>query len=51
MESPVVAARFEGADASRVVISAPHENLRIATHLYDNEAVLEKLARELRSLL
>ena len=58
--SPIVAARFEGRDASwiaremkarRVLISARHNNLRVSTHFYNNEEDIERLARELKSVL
>jgi selenocysteine lyase/cysteine desulfurase len=58
-DSPVVAAGFEGVDASllarklkqqRVLISARHGYLRISTHFYNNEEDLARLETELRSL-
>lgn len=59
-DSPIVAARFEGRDASalaralreeRVLVSARHGNLRVSTHFYNNEADLEALDRGLARLL
>jgi selenocysteine lyase/cysteine desulfurase len=59
-DSPVVAARFEGRDASalarrlkerRVLVSARHGNLRVSAHFYNDEADLERLEAELRALL
>ncbi len=59
-DSPIVAARFEGHDAgrlvralkqSRVLISARHGNLRISTHFYNGEEDLERLECVLRTLL
>jgi cysteine desulfurase/selenocysteine lyase len=59
-DSPVIAARFEGWDASqlarelkarRVLVSARHGNLRVSTHFYNNEADLERLRRELEMLI
>lgn len=59
-DSPVIAARFEGRDASalarelkgrRVLVAARHGNLRVSAHFYNNEEDLERLAIELKSLL
>jgi cysteine desulfurase / selenocysteine lyase len=59
-DSPIVAARFEGQDAgrlvrelkaNRVLISARHGNLRISTHFYNGEEDLERLECVLRTLL
>ncbi len=59
-DSPIVAARFEGTDAGalarelksrRVLVSARHGNLRVSTHFYNNEEDLERLRRELSTLL
>jgi len=59
-DSPIVAARFEGRDASdlarrlkerRVVVSARHGNLRVSAHFYNTEADLDRLETELRALL
>ena len=58
--SPIVAARFEDRDASRmaqelkarkILISARHGNLRVSTHFYNNEEDIERLERGLRSLV
>jgi selenocysteine lyase/cysteine desulfurase len=58
-DSPVVAARFEGRDPKaicaalkqrRVLISSRYENLRISTHMYNNEADIARLAEGLKSL-
>jgi len=58
--SQVVAAQFPGRDipalarelaARRVIVSARHGRLRVSPHFYNDESDLEKLARELRSLL
>jgi selenocysteine lyase/cysteine desulfurase len=58
--SPIVAARFEGRDASAlarelytrgVLISARHGHLRISTHFYNTEEDVERLAAELKRLL
>jgi selenocysteine lyase/cysteine desulfurase len=54
--SPIVAARFEGRDASqlarslkerRILVSARHGNVRISTHFYNNEQDLDRLAEAL----
>ncbi|HBY64715.1 MAG TPA: hypothetical protein DEH78_33255 [Solibacterales bacterium] len=54
--SPILAARFEGRDASalarelqaqRILVSARHGNLRVSVHLYNNEEDLERLRRAL----
>jgi selenocysteine lyase/cysteine desulfurase len=59
-DSPVVAARFEGRDASalarelksrRVIVSARHGYLRVSAHFYNNEADVGVLEDELGSLL
>ncbi len=59
-DSPIIAARFEGRDASdlarrlkerRVLVSARHGNLRVSTHFYNNEEDLDRLESELRALL
>ncbi len=59
-DSPVIAARFDGRDASalaralfarRVQVSARHGNLRVSTHFYNNEEDLERLAALLRTSL
>ena len=56
-DSPIVAARFEGVDASRlarelkerrILVSARHGNLRVSVHLYNNEDDLEELRAGLR---
>jgi len=58
--SPIVAARFEQRPASllaqelkarRILVSARHNNLRVSTHFYNNEADIERLARALASIL
>ena len=57
--SAIVTARLEGQDVSALAltlkqrgiqVSARHGNLRVSTHFYNNEADLEKLESELRSL-
>jgi len=59
-DSPIVAARFEGCDASglarslkerRVLVSARHGNLRVSAHFYNNEDDLDRLESALRALL
>ena len=59
-DSPVIAARFEGRDASalarelkarHVLVAARHGNLRVSTHFYNNEEDLERFSTELKSLL
>lgn len=56
-DSQIIAARFEGADASAlarklresgVLISARHGNLRISSHFYNNEDDIARLETELR---
>lgn len=59
-DSPIIAARFEGKDASalagelkrrRVLVAARHGNLRVSPHFYNNESDLERLEETLRELL
>ena len=59
-DSPIVAARFEGVDASllarslkdaRILVSARHGNLRISTHFYNNSRDLDCLVDALSSRL
>ena len=59
-DSPVIAARFEGRDASalarslyqrRVLVSARHGNLRVSTHFYNNEDDLESMRQALQDAL
>lgn len=59
-ETPIVAARFRGQDASalaralkdrRVLVSARHGKLRVSVHFYNNEEDLARLEGELRGLL
>ena len=59
-DSPIIAARFEGRDASdlarrlkerRVLVSARHGNLRVSAHFYNSEVDLDRLESELRELL
>jgi cysteine desulfurase / selenocysteine lyase len=59
-DSPIVAARFEGHDASalarelksrRVLVAARHGNLRVSTHFYNNEDDIAQLETQLRALL
>ncbi len=59
-DSPIIAARFEAADASALArelkqrgihISARHGYLRISTHFYNNEQDVDRLAAELKKLL
>jgi selenocysteine lyase/cysteine desulfurase len=59
-ESNIVAAEFAGVDASRlarelkarrVAVAARHGRLRVSPHFYNNEADLDRLETELRSLL
>jgi selenocysteine lyase/cysteine desulfurase len=59
-DSPIVAARLEGRDASHIasrlrarniLISARHGNLRVSTHFYNNEEDLERLEGELRRVM
>ena len=59
-DSPIVAARFEGRDASdlarrlkdgRVLVSARHGNLRVSAHFYNNEEDLDRLESVLGGLL
>jgi selenocysteine lyase/cysteine desulfurase len=58
-DSPIVAARLDGSDASAlarelktrgVLISARHGFLRISTHFYNNEEDVDRLAAELKKL-
>jgi cysteine desulfurase / selenocysteine lyase len=58
--SPILAARFEGHDASqlcrklkegRILVSARHGNLRVSPHFYNNEEDVEALRRALKNLL
>lgn len=58
-DSPVVAARFSGRDASalakalyqdRVIVSARHGYLRVSTHFYNNEADIEQFEKSLSTL-
>jgi selenocysteine lyase/cysteine desulfurase len=59
-DSPIIAARFDGRDASglarrlkqrRVLVSARHGNLRVSAHFYNTEEDLDRLESELRPLL
>jgi selenocysteine lyase/cysteine desulfurase len=58
-DSPIIAARFPKPAASLaqelksrgVLVSARHDNLRVSTHFYNNEADIDRLAAELQSLL
>lgn len=59
-DSPIVAARFPGKDASelaralkerRVLVSVRHGNLRISTHFYNSDLDLDALQQGLESLL
>ena len=56
--SPIIAARFDGHDASelarrlkerRVLVSARHGNLRVSAHFYNTEQDLDRLAEELEA--
>jgi selenocysteine lyase/cysteine desulfurase len=56
-DSPIVAARFPGEDASalarrlqarKVLVAARHGNLRVSPHFYNDESDLERLAEALR---
>ena len=58
--SPIIAARFEGVDASRlalelknrrILVSARHGNLRVSVHFYNDETDLEKLKVALQECL
>ncbi len=58
-DSPILAARLPGKDASavalalkqrRVLVSARHGNLRISTHFYNNENDIDCLIEELKRL-
>jgi len=51
-DAPIIAARFEGRDASqlardlkerRILVSARHGNLRVSVHIYNNEDDIEAL--------
>lgn len=55
-DSPIVSARFQGADVEamalrlqerRIVVSARHGGLRVSTHFYNNEHDLDRLAEAL----
>ena len=57
--SPIIAARFEGRDASllaralkeqRIQVSARHGNLRVSVHFYNNEQDVSRLVSALSSL-
>ena len=57
-DSPIVAARFEGRDASaiarqlqerKVLVAARHGNLRVSPHFYNDESDLERLAAALKA--
>lgn len=59
-ETPIVAGRFKGVDASRVaselkerrvIVSARHGHLRVSTHFYNNEGDIARFADELKRLL
>jgi len=59
-DSPIIAARFPGRGAARLVeqlrerrilVSARHGWLRVSVHFYNNEADLERLGEALRELL
>ena len=59
-DSPIVAARFPGIDASplarelkarRVLVSARHGNLRVSPHFYNNQQDLDRLESVLRECL
>lgn len=59
-ESPTVAARFPGHDPSqlarelreeKIIVSARHGNLRVSTHLFNNEQDLDRLEQGLERLL
>ncbi len=58
--SPIIAARFEGHDASllsralkeqRIQVSARHGNLRVSVHFYNNQEDINRLVSALSSLL
>jgi cysteine desulfurase / selenocysteine lyase len=58
--SPIIAARFEGRDASllaralkeqRIQVSARHGNLRVSVHFYNNEGDISRLVTALGNLL
>jgi len=59
-DTPIVAARFEGADVSRVarelkeqrvVVAALHGHLRVSTHFYNDETDIVRFGDELNRLL
>ena len=56
--SSIIAARFDGVDASklavalkqqRILVSARHGNLRVSVHFYNNETDIERLRVGLKS--
>jgi selenocysteine lyase/cysteine desulfurase len=58
-DSPIIAARFPGADASalaralkdrRVLVAARHGNLRVSPHFYNNESDLAEFESALAAL-
>jgi cysteine desulfurase/selenocysteine lyase len=59
-DSPIIAARFEGHDASalarqlqarKVLVAARHGNLRVSPHFYNNEDDVDRLAAILREIV
>jgi cysteine desulfurase / selenocysteine lyase len=59
-DSPIIAARFEGKDASaialqleerKVLVAARHGNLRVSPHFYNDESDLERLAAALKTTI